>query len=116
MGFSISGFFKEVAHLGAKVGEVLTGAAKVATAVKETWSKLGPQTVVVASQVFYDVIKTATLAESASSQAAGGNFVGAVQLSEQTLSSVKQLVADFKTGEQQVVADFKALEYDFTGH
>jgi hypothetical protein len=114
MSFSIGGFFKTAESDLAKVGEAISNVFKLANAVKQMWSQCGAQTIVVASQVFYDVIKTATLAEQAAQAGAGGSWAGAVTLSEQTISSVSTLVSDFKNGEAQIVTDFKTLKYDFT--
>ena len=113
MGFSISNFFQDIEKAGMKVGDFIAHALKLGKAVQQMWASCGAQTIVVASQVFYDVVKTATLAEQAAAAGTAGSWVGAVQLSEQTISSVSQLVADFKAGEKQVVTDFQTLKYDF---
>lgn len=111
--FSISDFFKQIEAAGMKVGDFLSNAVKLGKAVKQMWAQCGPQTLTVASQVFYDVVKTATMASGAAADASSNNWAGAVTLSSQTVSSVNQLVADFKAGEKQIVADFEALKYDF---
>lgn len=113
MSFSIKGFFSDIEKAGMKVGDFLMNALKLANAIKQMWSQCGPQTLTVASQVFYDVMKTATLATEDAAAASAQNWAGAVTLSSQTLSSVNQLVADFKAGEKQIVADFDTLKYDF---
>ena len=113
MSFSINGFFKAAENDAMKVGEAIANVFKLGNAVKQMLAQCGPQTVIVATQVFYDVVKTATLAEQAATAAGGGTWMGAVQLSQQTISSVSQLVADFKAGEKQVVVDFQTLKYDF---
>jgi hypothetical protein len=113
MAFSIGSFFTSIEKAGMKIGDFIAHALKLGKAVKDMWSQCGPQTMIVASQVFYDVVKTATLAEQAAAAASAGSWVGAVQLSEQTLSGVNQLVSDFRAGEKQVVDDFKTLKYDF---
>ena len=113
MGFSISSFFTDVEKAGMKIGDFIAHALKLGAAVQQMWATCGHQTIVTASQVFYDVIKTATLAEQAAQAGGGGSWLGAVTLSEQTISSVQQLVADFKAGEKQIVTDFQTLKYDF---
>jgi hypothetical protein len=114
MSFSIGSFFSEVEKAGMKIGDFIAHALKLGKAVQQMWSQCGPQTMIVASQVVYDVVKSAMLAEQAAQAAGGGSWLGAVQLSEQTISSVQQLVTDFKAGEKQVVLDFQTLKYDFS--
>jgi hypothetical protein len=111
--FSIKDFFGEVEKAGMKVGDFIAHALKLGAAIKQMWDQCGTQTLTVASQVLYDVVKTATLAEQAAAAASGSSWVGAVQLSQQTLSSVNQLVSDAKAGEKQIVQDFQTLKYDF---
>jgi hypothetical protein len=110
---SIGSIFQDIEKAGMKVGQFFATAIKLGSAIKQMWGQCGAQTLTVASQVFYDVVKTASLATGAATDASANQWSGAVQLSEQTISSVSQLVADAKAGEQQIVADFKALQYDF---
>lgn len=113
MAFDIKKFFKTVETDLGKVGTAIADVFKLGAAVKQMWGTCGAQTIIVASQVFYDVVKSATLAEQAAAAGAGGSFSGAIQLSEQTVSSVQQLVADFKAAEKQIVLDFQTLKFDF---
>lgn len=96
------------------VGEAIATILKLGKALQTAVQKCGPQTLTVMSQVFYDVMKSAALAEQAAQAGASGNALGTVTLSQQTISSVQQLWSDFKAAEAQVVADFKELQYDFT--
>ena len=95
------------------VGDFISHAIRLGVAIKQMWQECGPQTLAVASQVLYDVVKSATLAEQAAQAGTAGSWMGAVTLSQQTIAAVNQLVADFKKGEAQIVQDFKVLKYDF---
>ena len=106
---SIGDIFKEIEKGITTVGAFFGMAVKLGNAIKQAWSQCGPQTLTAASQVFYDVMKAATLAEQTAAAGAGGSWVGAVTLSEQTISSVTQLVADVKKGEAQIVQDFNVV-------
>lgn len=111
---NIGDIFNEIKKGITTVGQFFGVAVKLGNAIKTAWTKCGPQTLTVASQVFYDVMKAASQAEQAAQAGAGGSWMGAVTLSEQTISSIKQLITDLHAGEAQVVADFKELQYDFT--
>lgn len=110
---NIGDLFNDIKKGITTVGQFFGVAVKLGSAIKQAWSQCGPQTLTTASQVFYDVLKTATLAEQAAQAGTGGSWVGAVQLSEQTISSISQLIADLKNGQAQIVQDFKTLQYDF---
>ena len=113
---TFSAIIDAIKKAGINVGDFFAHAVQLGNAVHDMWAQCGKQTLLVASQVFYDVIKSATLAEQSAQAATTGTWVGAVQLSQQTIASVNQLVTDFKTGEKQIVEDFKILKYEFTTH
>lgn len=100
----------DIEKIGVKIGDFFTSVVKFGGAIQQVWGSLGPATLATASQVFYDVIKTAALAGETAADGSAGNWAGAVTLSTQTLASVNKLVADAKAGEKQVVADFDALK------
>lgn len=106
---SVGTFFEDLVSGGKKVADFLTTVANGAKTLATIWSKLSGPTLAAAQAVFYDVVKTAAAAESAGAAAASGNVLGAVTLSETTISLVKQVVADGKVAESVVAADLKAL-------
>jgi len=99
----------EVESIGAKIEGFLKAIVTGAATLQKIWGNLSGPTLAAASAVFYDVVKTATAAESAAADASSGNILGAITLSETTVGLIKQLVADAKAGEKQIVADFDAL-------
>lgn len=99
----------EVESIGAKIEGFLKTVVSGAATLQRIWGNLSGPTLAACAAVFYDVVKTATAAESAGTDAASGNVLGAISLSETTVGLVKQLVADAKAGEKQIVADFEAL-------
>ncbi len=99
----------EVEHIGSTVAKFLQSIVTGASTLQKIWSALSGPTLAAAAAVFYDVVKTATAAESAASAVSTGNFTGAVTLSETTIGLIKQIVADAIKGEKTVVADFEAL-------
>src|SRR6185437_5381027 len=74
--FSISNFFENVEKAGMKVGDFLANAIRLGNAIKQMWSQCGTQTITVASQVFYDVMKTATLTTEAAASGQAGAWAG----------------------------------------
>lgn len=110
----ISDIFNEIKKGITTVGAFFGLVGKLGSALQQAWKECGPQTITVASQVFYDVLKTAATAEQAAQAGTGGSWMGTVTLSEHTIDAVKQLVADAKVAGSQVATDLKTLEHDFT--
>lgn len=99
----------EVESIGAKIEGFLKAVVSGAATLQKIWGNLSGPTLAACAAVFYDVMKTATAAESVATDAASGNVLGAITLSETTVGLVRQLVTDAKAGEKQIVADFDAL-------
>ena len=78
---NISSVFDAIKKAGMSVGDFFVHAVQLGNAIQDMWSKCGKQTLIVASQVFYDAVKSAALAEQAAAAAGGSSWVGAVQLS-----------------------------------
>lgn len=102
-------FISDIEAVGMKVEDFLKAVVTGAGTLQAVWGKLSGPTLAVCAAIFSDVLKSALAAESAASDASTGNFLGAVTLSETTISLIQTLVTDAKKGETQIVADFKAL-------
>jgi hypothetical protein len=94
---------------GTKVETFLSNIASGAKKLAAIYSALSGPTIAAVSAVFYDVVKAVASGESAAASASTGNIAGAITLSETTITLVKQVVTDFKSGEKTIVADFEAL-------
>jgi len=99
----------DIEKAGSKIGDFLkylvTGAKKLQT----IYGALSGPVIAASMAVFYDVVKVVSSAEAAAAATASGNAPLTVTLSETTIGLVKQVVADFKSGEKTIVADFEAL-------
>lgn len=102
-------FLTDIEAAGKKIGDFLTDVVTFGQKAKAVYAALSGPTIAASMAVFYDVVKTIGAAEAVAGDAAAGNIPGAITLSETTLGLVKNVVADFKSGEADIVADFKAL-------
>lgn len=105
----MTNIFEDLAKAGIKVGDFLVNIATGAKKLQQVYSALSGPTIAATSAVFFDVVKAATAATSAATDAQAGNFTGAIQLSETTVTLVKQVITDAKAGEATIKADFALL-------
>jgi hypothetical protein len=99
----------DITGAGIKIENFLIELSSGAKKLQAIYSTLSGPTLAAVAAVFYDVVKTVSAAESAATSAETGNIPGAITLSETTLTLVKQVVTDFKSGVKTVEADLTAL-------
>jgi hypothetical protein len=102
-------FLNELEAAGKKIGDVLTEVVTFGNNIRKVYLALSGPTLAACAAVFYDVVKTIGSAQADAAALQAGNIPATITLSETTLGLVKQVVSDFKSGEQTIVADFKAL-------
>jgi hypothetical protein len=94
---------------GTKIATFLDNIVNGAKKLQTIYGQLSPAVIAASMAVFYDTVKTIAAASQAAAAAETGNVVGAITLSETTISLVSTVVKDFLAGEKTVVADFEAL-------
>lgn len=99
----------DIEAAGTKIESFLKSIVTGAKTLQTIWGALSGPTLAAGAAVFYDTVKAFNEVEATASAAATGNIPVAITLSETTVSLVKTVVADAKSGVKTIVADFDAL-------